>query len=148
MKRVHAFESAPTTTLARLLIRDGVELPPPEAFTEESVHEKLWEVIHGMESRRHFLESTDHLTDLALYRHLWEKTLNEPTEEVTEAMGDCACHIDLLGDGSEESIRLWLCYHASEADRAEWARNYPDDPMPAHIDPPCDRDRHLPKRFA
>ncbi len=148
LEMVAASESAPITTLARLLIRDGISLPSPDSFTEESVREKLSEIIHGMAKRRHFLYSTDHLSDLALYRHLWEETLNHPTEEVTPAMGDCACHIDLVGDGSEESIQLWLRYYADESVRDDWADQFPGDPIPDHTDPPYDRDRHLPKRFA
>ena len=147
LEMVEAFESAPTTTLARLLIRDGITLPSPDTLTEESVHRKLWDVIRGMAHHRHFLYSTNHLNDLTLYRHLWEDTLNHPTEEVTPAMGDCACHIDLVGDGSEDSCQLWLRYYATEDDRALWAQDFPDDPIPDHVDPPYDRDRNLPTRF-
>jgi hypothetical protein len=144
---VAAFESAPTTTLARLLIRDGIALPSPEKFTEESVHDKLMEVIHGMARHRHFLESTDHLSNLQLYRHLWNETLNHPTEEVTPEMGPCACHIDLTGDGSEQSTQLWLRHYADDIARDSWAMDFPDDPIPDHADPPYDRDRHLPKPY-
>jgi len=146
LESVRAFESALTTTLARLLIHDGLELPSPDSFTEESVHGKLWEVIRGMARHHHFLYSTDHLSDLELYRNLWEKTLNDPAEEITPEMGDCAWHIDFVGDGSEESIRVWLRHYATGVDRQHWAMDFPDDAMPEHVDPPCDRDRHLPQR--
>lgn len=145
---VASFESASTTTLARLLIRDGIQLPSPVKFTEKSVHEKLWEVIHAMAKYRHFLSSTDHLSDLALYRHLWNVTLNEPTEEVTPEMGPCACHIDLVSDGSEDSIQLWLRHYADDFDRDLWTQEFPDVHIPTHVDPPHDRDRHLPQPFA
>lgn len=147
MESVRAFESAPTTTLAHLLIRDGVELPSPDNFTEESVHEKLWEVIHAMARLRHFLYSTDHLSDLELYRCLWEETLNERTEEITREIANTACHIDLVSGGSDEATQAWLRHYALDMDRELWAAEFPDDPMPAHVDPPYDRDRHLPEAY-
>ena len=147
MERVRAFEAAPTTTLARLLIRDGVELPCPDAFTEDSVHEKLWEVIRAMARRRHFLCSTDHLSDLELYRRLWEETLNDPAEEIAPEAVDCAWHIDLVGDGSDESTRAWLRYYAIAMDRQLWAAEFPDEPLPEHDDLPHDRDQHLPQPY-
>ncbi|NIP96877.1 MAG: hypothetical protein GWO24_26935, partial [Akkermansiaceae bacterium] len=64
---LRTIDSEPTSTLARQLIDDGIELPRPESFTEESVRSKLWEVIHGLARRRNFLSSTDHLSDLELY---------------------------------------------------------------------------------
>jgi hypothetical protein len=148
MEMVQAFESAPPTTLARLLIQDGIALPCPDTFTVESVPEMLCKVIRAMARHRHFLYSTDHLSDLLLYRYLWEETLNDPTEKVTPAMGDCACHIDLVSDGSEDSCQLWLRHYAREDDRTLWAHDFPDEPIPDHVAPRYDRDRHLPKRSA
>ncbi|NIP93999.1 MAG: hypothetical protein GWO24_11315, partial [Akkermansiaceae bacterium] len=61
-------------------------------------------------------------------------------------MGDCACHIDLVSDGSDESIWLWLRYYADQSTRLEWAAEFPGEMIPEHLDPPHDRDRHLPSR--
>ena len=41
----------------------GVQLTPPEDLEEQQVHAKLWEVIHAMALLRHYLSSTDHLSD-------------------------------------------------------------------------------------
>jgi hypothetical protein len=109
------------------------------------VHGKLWEVIRGLARRRHYLTSTDHLSDLELYRHLWEITLNEPAHELDDRMGECACHIDLVSDGSDESIWLWLRYYADESTRLDWASDFPGDHVPTPAPPPYDRDRHLPQ---
>ena len=146
MQSVHAFESAPTTTLSRLLISDGMQLPSPDTFTEVAVSDKLWEVILGMAHHRNFLYSTNHLSDLELYRYLWEETLNRSFEQITPEMGDSAWHIDLTGDGSEESIRLWLRYYADKEERERWASDFPEDGIPERAKPPYDRDRHLPQR--
>lgn len=147
MESVRAFEAAPTTTLARLLIRHGTQLPSPDTFTEESVHDTLWKVIRAMARHRHYLFATDHLSDLELYRHLWEETLNHPTEEVTPEMGNCACHIDLVSDGGEKATQAWLRYYASDFERESWAHEFPEDAIPDHADLPYDRDRWLPKPF-
>jgi len=145
LRSVEDFENAPQTTLSRLLIADGIQLPPPDAFTEETVHDQLWEVIKAMAHHRNFLFSTNHLTDLELYRHLWEDTLNSPFEAVAPEMTNTAWHIDLTGDGSEESTAIWLRYYADDWDRRDWHDRFPEDPLPPRAPLPQDRDRLLPK---
>ena len=144
LRYLRTVESEPRSTLARQLIREGIELPPPETFTEANVHAKLWEVIRSLARHRHFLSSTDHLSDLELYRHLWEFTLNEPTHDWDNLEVPCGCCIDLISDGSDEAIWHWLRYYASPAERSRWAREFPGDPLPGPLSPPYDRDRHLP----
>ncbi len=41
-------------------------------------------------------------------------------------------------------IYLHMQYCANEEERQHWLRDFPDDPMPDHVDPPDDRDRFLP----
>jgi hypothetical protein len=36
-------------------------------------------------------------------------------------------------------------YYADEEERARWAADFPDFPMPPREKPPFDRDRHLPQ---
>ena len=145
LEYLRTIEGRPSSTLARQLIEDGIELPPPGHFDERTVHDKLWEVIHGLARRRHYLSSTNHLSELELYRHLWEETLSEPTYELTDTMGTCARHLDLVSDGSEESVWLWLRYYASESARLDWAADFPGDGVPPALKPPFDRDRFLPQ---
>jgi len=57
---------------------------------------------------------------------------------------DSACHIDLVGNGSKESVELFLRYYADAEARRDWAEDC--DAMPDHETPPYDRDRHLPAR--
>lgn len=140
-------EEEPASTLARQLIEDGIELPPPTSFTEESVSDKLWEVARGLARRRYFLEHTDHLSDLQLYRYLWEITLNQPAHELGDDLGECACHLDLVSDGTDESLWLWLRYYADELTRENWAADFPGGFIPAAAPLPHDRDRHLPKWY-
>ena len=93
---------------------------------------------------RVFLSNTDHLGDRELYARLWKETLRE---QVVELPPDdpSAWHVDLLGSGSEEDIYLHLKYYADAEWRRQWAVEFPDFAIPAHVDPPYDRDRHLPQ---
>ncbi len=59
---------------------------------------------------------------------------------------DSACHLDIIGSGSEEDIEIALKYYDDEEERAFWREQFPEDPIPDHEDPPYDRDRHLPQR--
>jgi hypothetical protein len=145
MRSVEDFENAPQTTLSRLLIADGIQLPPPDSFTEETVHDKLWEVINAMARHRNYMSSTNHLSDLEFYRYLWEETLNSPFKTSSPGMSNPSWHIDIAGDGSEESDEIWLRYYADEYDRREWLEHYPETPLPDRAEFPKDRDRLLPK---
>jgi hypothetical protein len=91
-----------------------------------------------------FVEQTDHLSDRELYTHLWTDSLREETKAMPLAPNS-AYHIQLLGSYSEEDMQLYLKYYADEAWRRQWHKDWPNDPIPPHEDPPYDRDRLLPK---
>jgi hypothetical protein len=40
---------------------------------------------------------------------------------------------------------LYHKFYASEESRQRWLRDFPDEPMPPHEDPPYDRDGNLPQ---
>lgn len=148
LNRVLFFETAPRTSYAKMLIEDGIELPPPDSLDGPlSMHAKLWEVIHGLAHRRVFLNCTDHLGDRELYSVLWFDALNHDTVDLSWDDG-AGCHLDLLGDGSEEHMRLWLKYFADEDERHWWSETLQADAgdLPEHVDPPFNRDRILPKQ--
>lgn len=48
--------------------------------------------------------------------------------------------------GSERDIPAWPKYYADEETRQCWAKDFPNDVVPPHEDPPYDRDRHLPQQ--
>lgn len=52
---------------------------------------------------------------------------------------------DLLGSGRETDTYLYLKYYADQDWRQRWLADFPDYDMPAHEDPPYERDRHLPQ---
>jgi hypothetical protein len=144
-ERVVEFEKAPRGTRFAQLHQAGVALPPPDSLIEAELNEKLWEVIHKLAELRVFLYHTDHLSDRELYALLWDDLLREETV-IMPPDSDCACHLDVIGSGSEEDVRIGLKYYDDEEERACWHERFPEDPIPDHEDPPYDRDRHLPKR--
>jgi len=58
---------------------------------------------------------------------------------------DSACHMSPLGGCSEEDTQLYLKYYADEEWRCDWQKQYPEETLPDHEDPPYDRDRFLPQ---
>jgi hypothetical protein len=144
LEHVLAFEETPQRSLFEALRRNGIVLPPPECLDESEVNSKLWEVIFGMSLLGHYLYNTDHLSDPDLYRCLWTEILPEPTTLMPQNP-KFACHIDLVGSGSEEHIQLYLKYYADEEARRDWARTWPEDLIPPHQDPPYNRDYRLPQ---
>jgi hypothetical protein len=55
-------------------------------------------------------------------------------------------HIDVSAcDEENDGRENYLRYYASEEDRKQWAEDFPDEEIPAHVDPPYDRDCRLPR---
>ncbi len=143
-KYVVDYEEAPWTTNFQQLENAGVSLPPPDSLTDEELTAKLWEVIQKLALLHVFVEQTDHLSDRELYTHLWTDSLREETKALALA-ANSAYHIQLLGSYSEEDMVLYLKYYADEDWRRQWHKDWPNDPILAHEDPPYDRDHLLPK---
>jgi hypothetical protein len=138
------YEEAPWTTHFEQLEKAGVSLPAPDSLKDDKLTAKLWDVIQKLALLRVFLEETDHLSDRELYTHLWTDSLREETKALPMA-ANSACHLQMLGSGSEEDNLLYLKYYADDAWRQQWQEDFPSDPIPRHEDPPYDRDRVLPK---
>jgi hypothetical protein len=143
-KHVVDYEEAPWTTHFQQLEDAGVSLPPPDSLNDEELTAKLWDTIQKLALLHVFIEQTDHLSDRELYTHLWSDALREETKAMPLVAGS-AYHIQLLSSGSEEDNQLYLKYYADDDWRRQWHEEWPDDPIPAHVDPPYDRDRLLPK---
>ena len=143
-RRVMDFENAPMMTDFERLADAGVELPDPGTVNDEQVTAKLWEVIHGLAAIRTFLRETDHLSDSELYEVLWRRVLREANPIIADD-DDSVWHVGLLGSGDETDTHLYLKYYADERERQQWLVDFPDDVMPAHEDPPFNRDCLLPQ---
>jgi hypothetical protein len=145
-ENVVAFEKGPRRSLFAQLQEAGVALPPPDSLDEAQLHEKLWEVIHKLTELRTFLSRTDHLSDRELYTMLWDDILREEETVLTGGL-NTACHIDILGEYSDEDMQISLRYYDDEMERAYWAAEYPDRPLPPHEELPYPRDHLLPQGF-
>lgn len=125
------------------LIKAGFDLPPPGELDDDALTAKLWELIRELAKRRLFLHSTDHLNDRELYTWLVTDALREELMGFGLPFGNC--HLDVLGGCSEEDLVLSMRYYSDDEDRARWAKDFPDFPMPPKEKPPFDRDRLLPQ---
>ena len=141
---VVAFEKAPRSCDFLRLEEMGVALPRPEDVADAELPSKLREIFEALAGVNTFFIHTDHYSDRELYTHLWEDTLREITVLMpTEAGYNCT--YDLVSSGSEEDTHAWLKYYADEETRRHWPKDFPEDVLPSHEEPPYDRDRHLPK---
>lgn len=128
------------------LTESGISLPRPDRLDDARLTAKLWEVIEALARHDTFLENTDHLSDRQLYAELWNDLLREePFEPIPKGVGRGFFILDLVGSGSEEDIHLLLKHYADESFRQNWQKDWPDDPIPDHEDPPYDRGRLLPQ---
>ena len=143
-KHLVDYEEAPWTTHFQQLENAGVSLPPPDSLKDEELTAQLWAVIQKLALLHVFIEQTNHLSDRELYTQLWTDSLREETKALP-LVANSACHIQMLGSGSEEDNLLYLKYYADDDERRHWREEFPKDPIPAHQDPPYDRDRALPK---
>jgi len=143
-KNVDAFEQAKWNQPFQVLLESGISLPQPDELADTELNVKLWEVINALALMGVYLEHTDHLNDRELYILLWSNVLRE---EIIFQSGEMnlACHIDLIGSGSEEDNFIYLKYYAGEDGRTFWVKEFPDELVPGREQLPFDRDRYLPK---
>lgn len=145
-ENVVAYEETPGATPLDVLQEGGLELPPPDEIDDAALAKTLQDLVQAMALRNMFLLHTNHLSDRELYALLWTDLLRE---EMVMPMDDDGPRgnwvIDLIGSGSEEDNYADLKYYADEEQRRQWAEDWPEDEIPAHEDPPYDRDRTLPQ---
>ena len=143
-QQVVEYESAPLTCPFEKLVKAGITLPPAESMSDAELSARLQEVIAALAGMSCYLENTDHLSDRELYDHLWHESLREAGPDLPADSG-WTHHIDILGGGSEEDTLTYLKYYADEDYRRVWEKDFPGAAMPAHEDPPYDRDGQLPR---
>jgi hypothetical protein len=140
---LEAFEEGASTTDFQRLLDAGLVLPEPASLSDAELSEKLWEVIGALAALGVFLKSTDHLDDRQLYSVLWGNVLRAEIDDLQRDQS--IWEVDLVCGGGERATHMYLKHYADEKERQEWAAEFPDDPIPAHEDPPFDRDRKLPR---
>jgi hypothetical protein len=141
---VLAYESAGETTHFKQLSEQGIVPPAPAELDDAALTAKLWEIIRALARMNVFMTTTNHWNDRELYERLWNETLHETTMDFPPGSG-WNCHIDFLSTGSDEDNELYLKYYADDQWREQWQKDFPDEVIPPHVDPPYDRDSKLPK---
>ena len=144
LRHVLEYESAEPISLLQLLTNSGLAVSAPDELDDETLTGKLKDIIDRMASLGAYLIHTNHLSDRALYEYLYNDGLREEAVLFPENPS-YAYMIDLTGSGSEEDNHTYLKYYADEKYLRDWANDWPDDTVPAHEDPACDRDRFLPQ---
>jgi hypothetical protein len=146
--RVVALECAPRRPLARRLEESGLELPPAGRLDRPSLRQALRALIQRLAEWRFFLAHSDHLRDRDLYTLLRDEVLVRPEPELPPEAGYNVLFDLSRFDRGLPHGTIVLRYYADEAMRREIARQRPGRKLPAHENPPCDRDRRLPRPAA
>src|SRR5688572_18080376 len=141
-RKMDLFENGPETTNFQQLIAKGVQLPEPESIPDADVRKKLWEVLAALADLRVYLDNSDHLTDRQLYAKLWREMLRVDTPAIDEV--GFRTHVSCCEVGSDEETLLYLKHYADDHFREQSLKDFPDQKMPAHEDPPYNRDVLLP----
>lgn len=116
---------------------EGIDAPPPESLDDDALHAALWRVIDALPEIGIVIEYTDHLSDRELYVKLVTETLTEPAFLPENAPGVT------VYDMSSEDSEVYLTYYADDETRADWARDFPDEPMPPKKPLPYNRDSRI-----
>jgi len=128
LEHILDFDDAPATTLRARLAAAG--------YVESN---ELWTLIRNLATVNVFLHNTNHVSDAEL--HGW--LIRFMDEEVAD-VADMNMHIDVIGSGSDEDNALWLRHYATDDERNEWQRRFPDEQIPPRQLAQYDRDRFLP----
>lgn len=144
LKQVLEYENAEPMTVLKLLENAGVQVPPPESLDESQLQATLWQIIERLSSLGVYLLHTNHLSDRGLYEYLQHDGLREEATLFPENP-TYAYMIDLTGSGSDKDNQIYFRYYADEDYRRQWRKDWPDDVIPDHEDPPFDRDARLPQ---
>ncbi|MEA3210787.1 MAG: hypothetical protein QOE70_3844 [Chthoniobacter sp.] len=139
------FDDAEWMPVRAILVREGFTPLASDAVDDAQLRGRLWELIYALAGRRIFLEHTDHLGDRALYQWL-EGFLDEDCADCPpEAETNHRVDVSEFSCGTDGGTEMWLRYYANEAERQQWADDFPGDEIPPGEKPPHDRDRFLPE---
>ena len=118
----------------------GMDIPAVPPQDAAALRAKLLEIREAMYEIGIVVESTDHLSDVELYRFLVDDAL---LQETIISMAGGTWHISPIGGGSEEDNDVYLRYYADDDYREQWHRDF-GEPLPPKEKLPYDRDRLFP----
>lgn len=142
LERACEFEKASWDTNLNRLIQLGVEMVPPAELDDTTLSAKLDEVLRSLAAIHCFLHDTNHLSERELYTWLWSDGLREETPDLSQLGG--AWHTSPIGSCTDEDTAIFLKYYASNKERRQWKKDFPNDPLPPHCPLPYNRDHNLP----
>lgn len=123
LEHVLRFETAEYKTVREWLADSGY-VPPPDV-ADDRISSELCTLLDRLAFLGIVVESADHLSDRELYDWLTDQ-LNAHLALLDETI----IHFDVIGSGSDEDIRIYLTYYASEEERARWKADFPDAELP------------------
>jgi hypothetical protein len=93
---IYDSEKAPMSTNRKQLSEIGIEVPPPEALSDEDITTALKTLIDGLALLGIYLTGTDHLDDRGLYTQLTKVIEEEirdvpPNQDMSEFIDMSAC---------------------------------------------------------
>ncbi len=89
------------------------------------VGDELRTLLDHLASLGVVVEFGDHLSDRELY--VW---IGEQLNGHMALVHDYILHLDVIGSGGDEDNQLYLTYYASDAERARWKTEFPDEELP------------------
>lgn len=126
-----AWERAPALPIASWFT-PVLELPSPDALSDEQLSTLLVETINKLYSQRVVLRFTDHLNDRELYKIIYR-----------DILPCCEKKVELPGKFLEwrciEDTEIWLRYYADAVERRRFQEEH-DLELPASEKPPFKRD--------
>ncbi|MDO8542565.1 MAG: hypothetical protein Q7S40_19155 [Opitutaceae bacterium] len=145
LERVLTWENGPLRTHREWLSKHCLFFSRPQELGGHQLHAELWRLIDALAMARVFLYHTNHLSDTELYAALWNEVLEASAPDMARTPDD-GCHWD-FADAGGSGEQVWLTYHATEEERQDWVREFPDVILPPRQRPPFRRDHRLPSRF-
>lgn len=139
-QNVVAFERAPLVTMHEKLDVAGIHMPADNELNDADLITKLWQIIEWMAENNTVLENTDHLSDRELYVWLRDDYFHQ-RENYSSGM---VWHASPIGSYGREEMIIYNRYYADESERADWAKQFPEDEMPPRERLPFARDKSLP----
>ncbi len=136
---LHGIKDVEIKTVREWVEREGYTIDPHPS--DGDLPRALIGLIERLADTGVFVRSTDHLSDRELYGFLVQSDVLRAHRAL---LPDSFVTCDVIGGASEEDNAIYLRYYASDEDRTEWKRDFPDEELPAREKPPYDRDRFLP----
>ena len=130
---IYDSEKAPMSTNRKQLSEIGIEVPPPEALSDEDISTALKTLIDGLAMLGIYLTGTDHLDDRGLYTQLATKVIEEQIRDVPP-------NADM-----SEFIDMSACVPSGAQEDGVDEQQHDDDGIKPKWKKVADRDRTLPR---